>query len=360
MNRTMKLTAGIGLVLTLVVGLVLAPAWAANPAEAKPAEAKPAATKPAPPKAPELTDPGPFMGEYVGTYAPAGAAAAKAEAKVVGLKDEAYRVILSTVAEKEGDKTTEIELAGKRDGDKLVLSGKVGDAEWTGAIDAKQHLLAENKAGKFEMKFDVRKSPTEGQKPPAGAVVLLAFEEGKAPALDAWDNKTWIANPDGSMSKGKGDIKTVQKFADMQLHVEFMCPYMPAAGGQGRGNSGVYLQDRYEVQVLDSFGLKPAKNECGAVYGVGAPKVIASLPPLRWQTYDITFRAPKVEEGKAVKPGTVTVVQNGITIHENQELPGAPANPAGARGVVPTGPLKLQDHGNTVKYRNIWLVELKD
>jgi len=143
----------------------------------------------------------------------------------------------------------------------------------------------------------------------------------------------------------------------MRLHMEFCCPYMPTASGQGRGNSGVYLQGRYECQILDSFGLTSKDNECGGIYTVSAPKEIASLPPGRWQTYDITFKAPKVQDGKIVEPAVMSVVHNGIQIHENVKIDHVTT--AGVKGpIVSPAPLMLQDHGNPVRYRNIWLVEL--
>lgn len=308
----------------------------------------------------EVIEPGPFLGEYEGTFTPTGGAAVKAQAKIFGQPGGVYKVVLIVPSEKEGEIGAVFNLSGKVDGDKLAVSGKSEGMEFTGIVE-KQQFLAEakgEKGGKIELKFTVRKSPTEGKKPPKDALVLLAFEEGKAPSMDAWDNKTWVADAnEACIYKGKGDIRTTRKFADVQLHVEFMCPYMPESTGQARGNSGVYLQDRYEVQVLDSFGLVPQKNDCGALYNVAAPKSLAALPPLRWQTYDVTFVAPKLENGKVVKKGTITVMHNGILVHDKQELPTQPANPAGARGVVDVGVLKLQDHGNTVKFRNVWLVE---
>jgi hypothetical protein len=361
MNRISRGAVVLSAAAIVLVWFVAQPAWGERPAEVTPVAVKPADIKPAKPKPAEVTDPGPFLGEYTGKFTPASGSPEDAVGKVFGVGDDAYKVVLILTA-KETDLKTWVQLQGKADGEKLAISGKAGDADWSGTLQDKQFVAEAkgDKGGKFDLKFGERKSPTEGQKPPKDAIVLLAFEEGKAPSLDAWDNKTWVPAPDGCMHKGKGDIKTNQKFADVQLHLEFMCPYMPAAGGQGRGNSGVYFQDRYEVQVLDSFGLVPQKNECGALYNVAAPKVTASLPPLRWQTYDITFRAPRVTDGKVTKPGTITVLHNGIKIVDTQELPGSPSNPAGARGVVPTGPIKLQDHGNTVKYRNVWLVELKE
>src|SRR5205085_8402964 len=128
--------------------------------------------------------------------------------------------------------------------------------------------------------------------------------------------------------------------------------------GQGRGNSGVYVQGRYEVQVLDSYGLKSQNNDCGAIYGVAAPKVNACKAPTIWQSYDITFQAPKCENGKKVAPATITVFHNGILIHDNQAI--TVDNTTAGMGGDPCipGPIMLQDHGNPVQYRNIWLLPL--
>ena len=152
------------------------------------------------------------------------------------------------------------------------------------------------------MKRVERKSPTLGQKPPAGAIVLLPFEEGKPTTLDHWSPKQWLCLDDGSILTRSGDIKTTEDFGIYKLHVEFRVPFMPAARGQGRGNSGVYQHGRYEIQVLDSFGLTENPGECGAIYGQKAADVNVSLPPGQWQTYDITFIAPQFDDsGKQVK-----------------------------------------------------------
>jgi len=155
------------------------------------------------------------------------------------------------------------------------------------------------------------------------------------------------------MISGGGDIESKQRFTDYQLHVEFKVPYMPNAKGQARGNSGVFQQGRYEIQVLDSYGIEdPGTGDCGAVYNQAAPLVNACKPPRSWQTYDITFRAPRFdEEGKAVEKAHVTVIHNGIIVQNNQEIKG------------PTwgdtfGKLVLQDHGNPVQYRNVWILPL--
>jgi len=336
-------------VLACIVALAFASALCAGQA-AKPATPKPAAEP----------DDG-IQGEYAGTYSPVAAATAKAEAKVIGEGGGVFRVVLTA----EGGKPLKVELTGKADGKKVPLAGKAGDVEWKGAIEGGQSLVAESKDGKADLKWFIRKSPNEGEKPPAGAIVLLPFEEGKKPSLDAWVAKkggpaAWVPQDDGSvLIVGGGDIQTKQEFTNVRLHVEFMTPYMPAARGQARGNSGVYLQSRYEVQVLDSFGLAPKDNECGGIYRVAVPKVIASLPPGRWQTYDITFHVPTVENGKIVKPATISVVHNGIEIHKDVKIDHVTT--AGVTGPIKSpAPLMLQDHTNPARYRNIWLVELKD
>ena len=188
-----------------------------------------------------------------------------------------------------------------------------------------------------------RKSPTMGAKPPAGAVVL--FDGTSAKNFER-----------GQLAMGDllaADCETKEKFGSHRLHIEFRTPFKPAARGQERGNSGVYIQGRYECQVLDSFGLEGENNECGGIYSIARPKVNACFPPLTWQTYDMDFTAPVYEGTKKVKNARVTIRQNGIVIHDNLELPN------GTPGKNPEGPgpdvIYLQGHGNPVVYRNIWV-----
>ena len=164
---------------------------------------------------------------------------------------------------------------------------------------------------------------------------------------------------DGAMEikAGSGNVVTKGKFKDFRLHIEFRTPFMPEARGQGRGNSGVYLQGRYEIQVLDSYGLEGLDNECGGIYKVGAPMVNMCLPPTQWQTYDITFQAPRFDaSGNKTEDAIVTVVHNGVTIHDRRKLP-APTGGAMDNNISEPGGIYLQDHGNPVQFRNIWLVE---
>jgi hypothetical protein len=159
---------------------------------------------------------------------------------------------------------------------------------------------------------------------------------------------------DGVMTVGGSGLVSKKEFGDFKLHVEFNIPYMPDAKGQARGNSGVYLQGRYEIQVLDSYGLKSQDNDCGGIYKQYAPAVNACKPPLQWQTYDITFRAPRVADGKVVEPARVTVVHNGLTIHDDREIKPTPGGIDGD-ATKTTGPIFLQNHGNPVQFRNIWV-----
>ena len=197
---------------------------------------------------------------------------------------------------------------------------------------------------------------TLGAKPPEGAVVLFDGE-----SLSGWvgrDGKTPAGWPvaDGIMTVKGGDIMTTGRFGNFQLHVEFNVPYMPKARGQGRGNSGVFLGGIHELQVLDSYGLAPKDNECGAIYKQIVPASNACKPPLQWQAYDVTFHKAIVEDGKVTKKARVTVVQNGVTTIDDKEISPTPGGIDLQAGQ--DGPILLQDHGNAVEYRNIWIKPL--
>jgi hypothetical protein len=225
--------------------------------------------------------------------------------------------------------------------------------------------LAADDPWKLDDKLKIAKpddlKDAESVPPPKGALVLFNGKD-----LSNWtktngkDEVKWTLRDGGVMEgvKGHGDIITREKFGGkFKLHVEFRVPYEPNGAGQGRGNSGVYVQGRYEVQVLDSYGLKPGKNDCGAIYGVAAPKENACKAPTVWQSYDIEFTSPKFENGKKTEPARMTVTHNGIKIHDDVPIP-VDNTTAGLGGDPATpGPILLQDHGHPVQYRNIWLLK---
>lgn len=208
---------------------------------------------------------------------------------------------------------------------------------------------------------------TPGQAP-SDAIVLF---DGKD--LSNWTSTTpgepskWLVK-DHALSpvKDSGMIQTKQEFGSCQLHLEFATPKTPEGEGQGRGNSGVFLMGQYEIQILDSYeNTTYPDGQAGALYGRKKPLVNASRKPGEWQTYDIIFHRPVFQGDKVVKRATFTVLHNGVLIHDHYELSGG----TGWRGshsvtnYVPhgdTGPLQLQDHGNPVLFRNIWIRELAD
>ena len=204
-------------------------------------------------------------------------------------------------------------------------------------------------------------SPSLGAKPPAMDDRTVILFDGR--------DFSRFTNKDGQLSGFKvdaskgiaiaagGDTISKETFGDFQLHIEFLCPVSDKEG-QARSNSGVYLHGRYEIQVLDTFGQPPADNFCGGIYKIATPLVNASRPAGQWQTYDVTFRAPRFNDAGDVKENPrVTVLHNGIVIHNNVELPGTTAGGID-QVMVKEGPLLLQDHGDPVEYRNIWVRRL--
>ena len=223
------------------------------------------------------------------------------------------------------------------------LSGEIADGKFT----------VEDTAGtKGTLKKVERKSPTLGEKPPEGAVVLFGGEGDEK----KWDGGRLVGLSDGKfLNVG---VKSQEKFGAFKAHVEFRTPWMPNSTGQGRGNSGVYLQDRYELQVLDSFGLAGENNECGGFYQAHKPAVNMCLPPLAWQTYDIEFTPAQFDAaGEKTADAKATVFHNGVKIHDGVTFKGPSG---GGQKEEPTpGPFQFQNHGDPVVYRNVWVVPAK-
>ena len=239
------------------------------------------------------------------------------------------------------DVNTPIRGSGERQGDTAIMKGDTGRGE---IRDGSLVVYTGDNVKIGELSRTQRVSPTMGKKPPATALVLFDgstadhFEGGKL-------------SPDKLLMQGAASR---EKHGSGELHIEFLLPFMPNARGQGRGNSGVYLQGRYEVQVLDSFGLSGEQNECGGIYSIAKPSANLCFPPLSWQTYDVDYHAATFDaDGKKTKDAWMTVRHNGVVIHDKVKLTHATTAAPVAEGPQP-GPLYLQDHGNQVRYRNIW------
>ncbi len=213
----------------------------------------------------------------------------------------------------------------------------------------------------FSMSRVTFQPPTLGAVPPANAQVLFDGTN-----FDAWeDAKGWVLVDGNAMmvTPDTSDLVSKNKYKDVQLHVEFRLPFMPKERGQSRGNSGVFVQDVYEVQVLDSFGLEGYYDDCGALYKVSPPRVNACLPPTEWQTYDITYHSASFNDDGTVKSyPRMTVLHNGFIIQQDQEIPQITAWKENERLQPPPtqpGAIKLQSHrSHYVQFRNVWVVDL--
>jgi hypothetical protein len=200
------------------------------------------------------------------------------------------------------------------------------------------------------------------------SITFIAPPEDATVLFDGTDASEWVMLRDGepfqwSLGDGyfevkpkTGDIRTKKVFTDFELHLEFWLPLEPDHTSQARANSGLYLQGLYEIQILDSYENDTyAMGECGALYMQAPTLTNANLPPQQWQTYHVAFRAPRFDdEGLRVKDGAVTIYQNGRLIHNATPISEVTG---GAMGHSPSepGPIRLQDHGNLIRFRNIWI-----
>ena len=315
----------------------------------------------------ELEQFDPFMGNRQGTWRlDDGTDSGPVAAQVIALGQGQYRarffeefdVRVPAIAELEGrldEARVSFSGPGRYEGNEFTLQAVLEKDKLAGTFNGQDF------SGSFTLEKVIRLSPTLGAKPPKGAIVLFDgsnFDEWKHSA-DKTGSVQWKL-VDGAMevAPGTNTIRTKKEFADIKLHIEFRTPFMPEERGQGRGNSGVYLQGRHEVQVLDSFGLEGLSNECGGIYGASQPMVNMCAPPMQWQTYDITFRAARFDGSKQkLEDARMTVLHNGVKIHDNVELTRITKEDPGG-DLLQWGGIYLQDHGNPVQYRNIWVVEL--
>jgi hypothetical protein len=311
---------------------------------------------------PAYTDPAkadadfPFQGEYAGTITHDGQPVPFG-VQVIALGDGKFDVV-AYPGGLPGDGWTppnKIKGTGVRTGEGEAAVVKVEALDWggnkrTGELRNDAIVVLSDLGSEIARLPKVnRSSATLGQKPPEGAVVIY---DGTGTSTDTSKLVDGRVSEDGLLMEG---VTTKDSFGDALWHIEFRLPYQPKDRGQGRGNSGAYVMGCYEAQMLDSFGLEGKDNECGGIYKAAAPFVNMCLPPLTWQTYDINVTAPRFEGEKKVANARMTVTHNGTVIHDNVEVPTlTPGGPL--KQETTKGPLHLQNHGNPVRYRNIWVL----
>ncbi|GIW99122.1 MAG: hypothetical protein KatS3mg111_2455 [Pirellulaceae bacterium] len=286
-----------------------------------------------------------LMGEYVGEVTRSEDAREKLGLQIRAIGHRRFEALAypGGLPGEEGFRNEPASLTGQRSERFLVLGG----AEFAILVHPRHCLVIGQQGEQLGRLERVRRvSPTLHAPPPPHATVLFdgsGTEQFTVAKMTA----------DGLLLAG-ADVKPM--FQDFNMHVEFRVPFMPLADGQARGNSGCYLQSRYEVQILDSFALIPQFNDCSSLYRFKAPDVNMCFPPLQWQTYDIVFTAPRwAADGSKLRNARITVWHNGVKTQDDVELP----NKTGAgKPEEPTLlPIRLQDHGNPVVYRNIWIID---
>src|SRR5262245_45230402 len=259
----------------VVLALTLAGAVAAVAADKPVAETFLSAEK----AGPDYVDQGEYVNDWGG-------------AQVIALGQDRFRLVIHKggLPGAGWDKSAKTEVEGKREGDKIVFAKSANGFQYSLANGVL--TTTSDNGDTYTMKKTTRTSPTLGAKPPANAIVVF----------DGSNAEAWAGGHLDEQKRLQAGCKTKKGFKDYTLHAEFFLPFKPLGRGQDRGNSGVYMQDRYEIQVLDSFGLKGENNECGGIYTKAKPSENMCFPPLTWQTYDVDFTAARFDaEGKKTK-----------------------------------------------------------
>lgn len=322
-------------------------------------------------------NPPPFMGSYVGMVETQARSKwiqhPQLAARVIGKGKNRYEVQLLPEFYKRANPYLVKMATAEAGADELILEADGWSITFT-ANGAEGTAPGKDDPIPFKLEKVKTFSPYLGMVPPENATVLF-----DGTSMSTWYHikggeeipSTWKLLDDGSLevvtrrgknAQGGGDLVSRSVFGDCRVHIEFKLPYLPGKGGQNRSNSGIFVQELYEVQILDSYGALGNWDECGALYKVWPPKVNASAPPETWQTYDIEFRAARFNDaGKLLSPPVMTVYHNGIPIHKNAELHEITAFNLDKRSrphAKQPGPIILQDHGHPVQYRNIWVAPL--
>ncbi len=286
-----------------------------------------------------------FQGEYIGNARVGGQIWRRVGLQVIAMKEGNFDAVLlqGGLPGAGWDRETKWKLQGQLENNTVTLSVD----EFSVRIDGRRATIRSSNGNRSlgTLRKIQRTSPTMHARPIRGAVVLF---DGSTPEhLE----KARVTD-DGLLNVG---FNTKEPVGDFRLHLEFRTPFEPDKRGQGRGNSGVYIQRRYEVQILDSFGLEGKPNECGGLYRQKAPDVNMCLPPRSWQTYDIFFTAARWdEEGNKTDNARITVLHNGVAIHDDYEI--VAKTGAGRPESAEKLPILFQDHRNPVHFRNIWIV----
>lgn len=318
----------------------------------------------------------PFLGDWEGSFGDTPGAyrfhIKECYARVIPMGGEGYRVILLPSLDERVP--AHFDLMAKRNGDQLKFDngefrGVLENGEFEGAV------IHDGEWVEFSLSKTQRLSKTLNASPTGDAVVLFDGDDfdNWVPIDERLKEVPWKLTKDGAMEvvprksskHPKTNLRTKQEFGDVYYHLEFKLPLEPENRAQGRANSGVFIQKKYEVQVLDSYGLEGWWNECGSIYEIVSPAINRCAPPEQWQTYDIIFRTPRFDEnGVKVENAKLTVFHNGFQIHKDQEVPMTTIPQKYVSFSVEEtdepGFLWLQDHSNPVQFRNIWAVDLEN